>query len=135
MILFINFGLFQGKKSLYASADEFQNLIRQVLSWDIRSVSQRNQPHASLVKTENGKALESTSDSGDDRDEEACSHVTEKAFSSGEVIYHLIVEGLDVWYIIDCNGNVIIENVSLSPAISKSNPKRSNYSSWRDKLS
>lgn len=98
-------------------------------------MSQRNQPRGSLIKTENGKASESTSDSGDDRDEEARSHGTEQALTSGEVIYHLIVEGFDVWYIIDCNGNVIVENVSLSPAISKSNPKRSNYSSWRDKLS
>lgn len=128
------FGLFQGKKSLYASADEFQNLIRQVLSWDIRSVSQRNQPHGFLMKTENSKALENASDSEDDRDEEACSHVTEQALSSGQIIYHLIVEGLDVSYKINCNGNVMVENVSLPSAIPTSNRKRSNYMYWRDKL-
>ncbi|KAF3452845.1 hypothetical protein FNV43_RR03278 [Rhamnella rubrinervis] len=112
-----------GKKSLYSSADEFQNLIRQVLSWDIRSVSQRNQPHGFLMKTENSKALEKTSDSEDDRNEEACSHVTEEALSSGEIIYHLVVEGLDVSYKINCNGNVMVENVSLSSAILKEQSK------------
>ncbi|KAL6012327.1 hypothetical protein ACLOJK_002812 [Asimina triloba] len=33
------------KSSLYPSANEFQSLIKQVLSWDIRSISQRSRTH------------------------------------------------------------------------------------------
>ncbi|KAH7854837.1 hypothetical protein Vadar_018244 [Vaccinium darrowii] len=46
------------KKSLYASPDEFQSLIKQVLSWDIRSLSQRSRPHNRLVKIENGNRVD-----------------------------------------------------------------------------
>ncbi|XP_015878109.2 uncharacterized protein LOC107414494 [Ziziphus jujuba] len=124
-----------GKKSLYASADEFQSLIKQVLSWDIRSVSQRNRPHNSLIRTENGKGFEKTLDSEDDRDEEPHSNTAELSLlSSGKIIYHLIVEGLEVSYKIDSNGNVMVEKVSPSSAIPNNNQKRSNYLSWKDKL-
>lgn len=129
------YGLIQGKKSLYASADEFQSLIKQVLSWDIRSVSQRNRPHNSLIRTENGKGFEKTLDSEDDRDEEPHSNTAELSLlSSGKIIYHLIVEGLEVSYKIDSNGNVMVEKVSPSSAIPNNNQKRSNYLSWKDKL-
>lgn len=98
-------------------------------------MSQRNRPHDSLIRTENGDGLEKTSDS-DDRDEKANSNTTEQAsFSSGKIIYHLIVEGLDVSYTLDSNGNVIVQKVSLSSAIPNNNQNRSNYLSWRDKLS
>ncbi|XP_062078582.1 uncharacterized protein LOC133783066 [Humulus lupulus] len=125
-----------GKNSLYASPDEFQSLIRQVLSWDIRSVAQRNRPHNSFIRTENDEPLESPSDSEDHKDETAHNHGSEQApLSSEDVIYHLILEGLNVSYRIDPNGNVTVEKVSPSPAISKSNQNRSNYLTWRDKLS
>ena len=134
MILY--FGLSQGKNSLYASPDEFQSLIRQVLSWDIRSVSQRNRPHDSHIKTENGKCPGRHSDSEDHQDEEAHDHGSEQSpLSSEDIIYHLILEGLDVSYRIDFDGNVIVETVAQSPAISKTNQNRSNYLTWRDKLS
>lgn len=108
----------------------------QVLSWDIRSVSQRNRPHDSLIKTENGKCLESPSDSEDHREEEAHEHGSEQAtLSSEDIIYHLILEGLDISYRIDFNGNVIVEKVSQSSAVSTSNQNRSNYLTWRDNLS
>ncbi|WVZ11354.1 hypothetical protein V8G54_015884, partial [Vigna mungo] len=93
------------KKSLYASPGEFQNLIKQVLSWDIRSLSQRNRPHDALLKNENDELLGNASDVDDH----------ENAINSSEIIYHLILEGLDVSYRIDHVGNVIVDNVS--PAV------------------
>ncbi|CAN7133064.1 hypothetical protein BRARA_H01499 [Brassica rapa] len=69
------------KKSLYGSADEFKSLISQVLSWDIRSMSQRNKPHDT---------------SGAD-----------------STVYHLILEGLDVSYMIDNESNILVQDVSL----------------------
>lgn len=69
------------KKSLYGSADEFKSLISQVLSWDIRSMSQRNKP-------------QDTSD-------------------ADSIVYHLILEGLDVSYMIDNESNILVQDVSL----------------------
>ncbi|KAL0698283.1 hypothetical protein Bca4012_054405 [Brassica carinata] len=69
------------KKSLYGSADEFKSLITQVLSWDIRSMSQRNKP-------------QDTSD-------------------ADSIVYHLILEGLDVSYVIDNESNILVLDVSL----------------------
>lgn len=79
------------KKSLYKSPEEFKILIKQVLSWDIRSVSQRTQVEESYGKTE-------------------YEHV-----SSSSSIYHLNLEGLDVAYRITSNSNVLVEDVTLSP--------------------
>ncbi|PON52945.1 TsaA-like domain containing protein [Parasponia andersonii] len=127
-----------GKNSVYASPDEFQSLIRQVLSWDIRSVSQRNRPRDSFIQTENGKCLERPSDSEDRQDdkEETRDHGSELAsLSSEDIIYHLILEGLDVSYRVDFDGNVIVEKVSQSSTISKTNQNRPNYLTWRDQLS
>ncbi|XP_010433274.1 PREDICTED: uncharacterized protein LOC104717421 isoform X2 [Camelina sativa] len=67
------------KKSLYGSADELKSLITQVLSWDIRSLSQRNKP-------------QDTSDA--------------------EIVYHLVLEGLDVSYMIDNESNILVQDVS-----------------------
>jgi hypothetical protein len=68
------------KKSLYSSADEFRSLITQVLSWDIRSMSQRNKPQDTLDE---------------------------------EIVYHLVLEGLDVSYMIDNESNILVQDVSL----------------------
>ncbi|CAL9227134.1 unnamed protein product [Arabidopsis halleri] len=68
------------KKSLYGSADEFRSLIMQVLSWDIRSMSQRNKPQDTL---------------------------------DVEIVYHLVLEGLDVSYMIDNKSNILVQDVSL----------------------
>lgn len=108
-----------GKRSLYASVEEFQGLIKQVLSWDIRSVSQRNQSSNSSSQTNDASTNENASrsekyegedTSGDGGDEEGhISHVN--------VPYHLILEGMDVSYRIDCHANVIVEKVSLPSQI------------------
>ncbi|XP_004297870.1 PREDICTED: uncharacterized protein LOC101313506 [Fragaria vesca subsp. vesca] len=119
-----------GKNSLYASPDEFQNLLKQVLSWDIRSVSQRTRPHESFIASHNDNHLNDLSD--DYQDEEASRPRNEQPpQSSGDIIYHLILEGLDVWYRL-CDGNVVVEKVTEAPTVIKSNQKRRDYSIWRD---
>ncbi|KAK9275869.1 hypothetical protein L1049_023142 [Liquidambar formosana] len=122
------------KKSLYASTDELQILIKQVLSWDIRSVSQRNQTQNSHIKVGNGKAIDYTPNSYDYQDE-AFDHERERvSLPSRDTVYHLILEGLDVSYRIDCDGNVVVESVTLSSDIPNKNQNRCNYMIWRDKL-
>ncbi|XP_059460317.1 uncharacterized protein LOC132189590 [Corylus avellana] len=106
------------KKSLYASSDELQSLIKQVLSWDIRSLSQRNRPHDSDVQTRNGEQLGNASDSDSCKDEEASTLRADPAsLSFGDIIYHLNLEGMDVSYKIDCHGNVVVEKVAISSGI------------------
>ncbi|XP_057421377.1 uncharacterized protein LOC130715314 [Lotus japonicus] len=108
------------KKSLYASPGEFQSLIKQVLSWDIRSVSQRNRPHDALLTKEKDELLGGTTtyDVDEHQDETALVHEREQSsLNSKEVIYHLILEGLDVSYRIDHYGNVIVEKVSTSTVL------------------
>ncbi|KAL5548974.1 hypothetical protein UlMin_004205 [Ulmus minor] len=125
----------EGKNSLYASADEFQSFIKQVLSWDIRSVSQRNRPRDSLIKRQNGNGLESGSDSDNHQGEAACDHGSDQVpLSSKEITYHVIVEGLDISYRIDISGNVIVEKVSQSQTVPNGNRTHSNYMTWRGKL-
>lgn len=94
----------QGKKSLYASDEEFRGLIKQVLSWDIRSVSQRkNQPHNSIFQTDNASEKQEGEEEG---------HI-----SHGNVTYHLVLEGMNVSYRIDSNASVLVEKVSLPSQI------------------
>ncbi|XP_021655665.2 uncharacterized protein LOC110646513 isoform X2 [Hevea brasiliensis] len=125
-----------GKKSLYASSDEFQCLIKQVLSWDIRSVSQRNQPHYPVFKKGNGKASYDSPDSDDNHDEDASGYENDKVpLHSDNVIYHLILEGINVSYRIDCNGNVMVEEAMVSSDYANVIQNHCSYSMWRDKLS
>ncbi|XP_071722874.1 uncharacterized protein [Rutidosis leptorrhynchoides] len=123
------------KNSLYATPEELQRLIEQVLSWDIRSVSQRTRPHSS-IKAGNSEESGNTSDLDDYQDEEASDHGNKESDStSREVLYHLTLEGLDVSYRIDCNGNVIAERVAVSSDVQNSKQNRCNHSTWRDRLS
>ncbi|KAK7329843.1 hypothetical protein VNO77_24023 [Canavalia gladiata] len=122
------------KKSLYASPGEFQSLIKQVLSWDIRSLSQRNRPRDTLLKKENDELLGNTSEVDEQQDETTLVYKKEQnALNSNEVIYHLILEALDVSYRIDHNGNVIVEKVSTSTVLDNK-PNSCNYLTWKDKL-
>ncbi|KAM7268559.1 hypothetical protein ACFE04_010725 [Oxalis oulophora] len=118
------------KKSLYASADEMQSLIEQVLSWDIRSVSQRTRPHNSKKEENMSNEVDNISDNDDYQDEEASEHENETPV---EVIYRVNLEGLDVSYRIDSNGNVIAERVTLSSEIPNSK-NRCNHSVWRERV-
>ncbi|CAL0330381.1 unnamed protein product [Lupinus luteus] len=122
------------KKSLYASPAEFQSLIKQVLSWDIRSLSQRNRPHDAISKKENDEPLPNTSDVDEHQDETAFEHEREQnSLNSNEVIYHLILDGLNISYKIDQDGNVIVENVS-NPVTFDNSSNSCNYLTWKDKL-
>ncbi|KAE9601685.1 putative TsaA-like domain-containing protein [Lupinus albus] len=122
------------KKSLYASPGEFQSLIKQVLSWDIRSLSQRNRPHDALSKKENDELLSNTSDVDEHQDETAFVHEREQnSLNSKEVIYHLILDGLNISYKIDQDANVIVESVSNSDTFDNSS-NSCNYLTWKDKL-
>ncbi|KAB2626002.1 hypothetical protein D8674_017662 [Pyrus ussuriensis x Pyrus communis] len=82
---------------IYASPDGFQNLIKQVLSWDIRCVSMNSQPHNSFIKSENGKELNQCPDDYHGKEDK---------------IYHLILQGLDVSYRLDCEGSVVFRVLS-----------------------
>ncbi|XP_027070368.1 uncharacterized protein [Coffea arabica] len=102
------------KRSLYTSQHEFEGLIEQVLSWDIRSVSQRIQPHNSITKTGIDSINDTAAKLEDHEDDEISGQGGgEESVSSDDVIYHLILEGLDVSYRIDCNSDVIVEKASL----------------------
>ncbi|CAI9098691.1 OLC1v1035381C1 [Oldenlandia corymbosa var. corymbosa] len=110
------------KRSLYTSQDEFKGLIKQVLSWDIRSVSQRNRPHSSIAKAEpNGMPKDAAVlEKHSENDEEAENvEEVEVSTSSDYIIYHLILEGLDVSYRIDVNSNVVVEKVNHSSQAQK----------------
>ncbi|KAF8695338.1 hypothetical protein HU200_037568 [Digitaria exilis] len=108
------------KQSLYASADEFRDLIKQVLSWDIRSLSQRIRPHRVNMETEANGHI------GKEADE----HHGDKACCG--VIYHLHLEGIDVSYRIDQCSNIVVEDATLIPGARNQN--RHGYLAWRDKL-
>ncbi|KAK8953877.1 hypothetical protein KSP39_PZI002260 [Platanthera zijinensis] len=90
---------FTEKISLYASMDAFQSLIKEVLSCDIRSLSQRSSPHHVIIEGGNHR----------------CSlHPSEKSGSGPtNVIYHLILEGVDISYRIDERSNVMVEKATL----------------------
>jgi tRNA (adenine37-N6)-methyltransferase len=113
--------LFQQNQSLYASADELQDLVKEVLSWDIRSLSQRIRPHQVTLESE-----ENTYGSKEVDDD----HEGGGACSS--VVYHLHLEGIDVSYRIDKDSSIIVEDAALIPGVQTQN--RHGYLTWRDKL-
>ncbi|PUZ70783.1 hypothetical protein GQ55_2G262400 [Panicum hallii var. hallii] len=108
------------KQSLYASADEFQDLIKQVLSWDIRSLSQQIRPHQVNMETETNHHYGEEAD--ENQGDGACPGV----------IYHLHLEGIDVSYRIDQGSNIVVEDATLLPGAGNQN--RHGYLTWRDKL-
>ncbi|GMH16626.1 hypothetical protein Nepgr_018467 [Nepenthes gracilis] len=96
------------RHTFYSSPDEIQRLIEQVLLWDIRSSSQRNNPHKSQFSLVNKHADYSTS-MQIYQDEAASEHSSEQAAPT-DIVYHLILEGLDISYEIDGNGCPTIVN-------------------------
>lgn len=115
---------------LYASPDEFQRFITQVLSWDIRSLSQRNRPHESVTTEVDGDERSNNASDSDDHGGEAASDLGSNVspIDSKEIIYKLILEGLDIFYEIDGNGNVIVHKISQSSAaISNGRQNGCNY--------
>ncbi|MQL97576.1 hypothetical protein Taro_030270 [Colocasia esculenta] len=119
------------KWSLYSSHDDLQRLIKQVLSWNIRSLSQKNRPHSTPVE-QNIRGSDLPPDMIDVSDQSFGKCGNFSASSPGEVIYHLVVEGIDVKYRIDDNSNIMVENASLSDAVNCTRD-RQNFITWTDK--
>ncbi|XP_064978301.1 uncharacterized protein LOC135619836 isoform X3 [Musa acuminata AAA Group] len=122
------------KQSLYASQDEFQDLIKELLSWDIRSLCQLNHPHNVSMENESHDVARGLEDIGD---EESCQTLTEKPSSSslGDVIYHLVVEEIDISYRIDDSSNILVEKASSVFSNDRNSCHYYNYTMWKNKLS
>lgn len=83
----------------------------------------------------NGKAFGNPSDVDENQDEETSVCRSDQGPTpSKHVIYHLILEGLDLSYRIDGNGNVIVEKVSISSEFPNGKQNHCNYSMWRGHL-
>lgn len=121
------------KCCLYSSPIEMKKLIEQVLSWDIRSSSQRHRPHKSLPTVGNFEPADIPLNAEDCEDEEAFNSVSDNC-DPNLVFYHLILEGLDISYMIDCEGNVLVDTVAPISCVPRSNQNRCNYTMWNDKL-
>ncbi|KAK9099954.1 hypothetical protein Scep_023384 [Stephania cephalantha] len=118
------------KNSFYASCDELERFIKQVLSWDIRSVYQRVRPHEPVSKGESN--LEGYVASGLEED-----NVKDIYHNGGgltqDVLYHLLLESLKISYRIDRYTNVVVENISLESDVNTDH-KRHGYMTWRHAL-
>ncbi|XP_020107766.1 uncharacterized protein LOC109723710 isoform X1 [Ananas comosus] len=115
------------KQSLYASADEFRSFIEEVLAWDIRSLSQRSRPHSVDMRSEDHGSYGDLEE--DDQDERLCDLSRD---SHADVIYHLLLEGIDVSYRIDEKCNVVVEKATLVCNVGDRSSR--GYFMWRDKL-
>lgn len=118
---------FQEKQSQYKSLEQFQNLIKEVLTWDIRSVSQRTRPHPVVINKVRDIVDEETEE--DNFKEEVYPETTN---ALNQVVYHLILEGIDVSYRIDENSNVVVEKANVHPDFA--NKSRYSYLAHRDKV-
>lgn len=114
--------MFQQQQSLYASADEFQDLIKQVLSWDIRSISQRTRPHQVSMEADANNEHCGEDPDDDHTDLGRCG-----------VVYHLHLEGIDVSYRIDEESNILVEDATLLPNVT-GKQNRHGYLAWSDKF-
>lgn len=83
-----------------------------MLSWDIRSVSQRNAPQDSPFIQQNCRTVNNSDVSN--RQEEETDENNMDLSSNDDTIYHLILEGLDVAYNIDRESNVHVHTVASS---------------------
>jgi len=81
---------------------------------------------------ENDELLGNGSDVDEHQNETLVHEREQNATNSNEIIYHLILEGLDVSYRIDHDGNVIVEKIS--PAVQDNKRNSFNYLTWKDKM-
>ncbi|XP_020578588.1 uncharacterized protein LOC110023482 isoform X2 [Phalaenopsis equestris] len=95
------------------------SFIKEVLSWDIRSFSQRSRPHHGIIECEN-HGFSFLSENGGDE--------------PPGVIYHLILEGVDISYRIDDRSNILVERATLLSGVSAASKDHYSYSTWRHKL-
>lgn len=135
------------KFSMYSSPREFQELLEQVLSRDIRSLRQRKNPQLSTpISSVNDEALEEhdlvSNEDGlieDNRSDSETKRATlkhdieevEKDSDSNDkvVVYKLILEGFVISYTVDC-GHVVVFGVEILR--SKCGAVREcNHSTWK----
>ncbi|KAL9242249.1 hypothetical protein vseg_016269 [Gypsophila vaccaria] len=121
------------KSTLYASPTEMKRLIEQVLLWDIRSSIQRNRPHKSLSASGNSE-LSDFPLSVEHCEEDESLNQTDTQGDPSAIVYHLILELIDISYRIDFEGNVLVDNVDFASGIQRTNRSQCNYNVWKDEL-
>lgn len=118
---------------MYASAEEFQQLIKEVLSWDIRSLSQQERPHPVPLEKSNGLALSDKEYSGGHSSSQDVNGEASSQSLNG-VTYHLVLEGVDISYKIDGCSNIVVEKAALVSDTKFYKNDRIGHLKWRDKL-
>jgi hypothetical protein len=118
----------QGKHSLYSSPEELQELVKQILSRDIRSLNQRRNPHPAklsvLADIVRGTAVSEVDDpevlstilpatikENTASDAVDAPIIDEEA--GVEVLYHVLVEGINVGYTQDNEGRVVVKAATV----------------------
>ncbi|ONK81943.1 tRNA (adenine(37)-N6)-methyltransferase [Asparagus officinalis] len=124
------------KHSLYSSAKEFQSLIKEVLSWDIRSLSQKTRPHEVTSKNEsNGGVDHLDTDDGDGHESDKYVNINASSSRSlADVTYHLILDGIDISYKIDYENNIMVERATVIRDAKSCRNYQYSYVNWREKL-
>ncbi|XP_057839211.1 uncharacterized protein LOC131049196 isoform X1 [Cryptomeria japonica] len=132
--------------SLYSSPYEFQVLIEEILSRDIRSLNQRTRPHRAISDyldvDSNGCSDMSKNICRDEVDESAtftfmAENGKESSTSSAQdnVLYHLILEGIEVSYTIDDHANVVIYHAQSSSDLRENSAHECNHMIWSNIVS
>lgn len=167
-----------GKQSLYSSWMEFQGLLQQVLSRDIRSLSQRLKPRNAMLSALNEQYLNAPQDYSFDPLQNAVDNAEsfdqtnaltgldqstsslhgldqstssihgldqstssihfgelsaydEKIERDDKVVYHLVLEGLDVSYTLLEDGKVLVEGAALTKALKPAASRDFDPRNWR----
>ncbi|MCO5583465.1 hypothetical protein L7F22_037376 [Adiantum nelumboides] len=125
-----------GKFSMYSGPEEYQDLLEEVLSRDIRSLRQRKNPQVStLINSANNEALkDSDFDPSEDRiiedpEEERTNDSEEVKKDSKTVVYKLTLDGFIISYTVDCGQVVVLGAESLSSKCST--VRECNYTMWK----
>ncbi|KAH7441002.1 hypothetical protein KP509_03G020500 [Ceratopteris richardii] len=131
------------KLSMYSSPEEFQALISQVLSRDIRSLRQRKHPRPSTscasvsIDEDHGQldflssedaTAHSWLESEDKSASEHNAYNVMDAVHDGLVVYRLTLEGVVISYIVD-SGHVTVEGIDV-PNSTSGSVRECNYSTW-----
>jgi len=137
---------------------EFQGLLKQVLSRDIRSLSQRQKPRNAILSALNEQYLNAPKDDSFDPLQNALDNaesfdqtnvVTDVDQSTSsihyaelssydqsierddKVVYHLVLEGLDVSYSLLEDGKVVVEGAALTKALKPAASRDYDPRNWR----
>ncbi|CAM6044930.1 unnamed protein product [Sphagnum compactum] len=112
-----------GKNSLYSSQVEIQSLVEQVLSRDIRSLNQRQRPHNGVLNTlHDDRGIETDA---------AMSMNCDHTLRQQKVVYHLILEGINVSYSLEQEGVVVVEGAALDCSFKHIYSRDTDPRSWR----